>query len=131
MTATDVALAPADARFREELRDWLADHLVGEFRAAGTVGGPADDECWELRLAWERELATGRWLNVSWPAELGGRGGTITQEILFHVEHAAAGAPYWVGVQGRDLFGPTLMEYGTVDQQRRFIPKITAAADVW
>jgi len=120
-----------DVAFVEELRDWMSDHLVGEFRAAGAVGGPTDDSQWELRLAWERELAAARWLNVSWPAAYGGRGGTARQELLFHIEHAAAEAPYWVGVQGRDLFGPTLLEFGTVDQHERFLPRITACEEIW
>ena len=75
--------AGEDASFVEELRDWLADHLVGEFKAAGAVGGPTDDSYWELRLAWERELASSRWLNVSWPTAYGGRSGTTRQEVLF------------------------------------------------
>jgi alkylation response protein AidB-like acyl-CoA dehydrogenase len=123
--------AGEEAVFVEELRDWLADHLVGEFRAAGAVGGPTDDSYWELRLAWERELAAARWLNVSWPLDYGGRGGTARQELLFHIEHAAAEAPYWVGVQGRDLFGPTLLEFGSAEQQQRFLPRITACDEMW
>ena len=73
------ALTPEDDAFRTELRDWLSDHLVGDFRAARGVGGPADDRAWDLRLAWEKELAAARWLNVSWPEEYGGRGGTARQ----------------------------------------------------
>jgi hypothetical protein len=34
---------PADLEFREELRDRWREDLVREFRAAGGVGGPADD----------------------------------------------------------------------------------------
>jgi len=124
-------LSAEDAAFRDELRDWLADHLVGDFRAARGVGGPADDRGWEIRLAWEKELAAARWLNVSWPVEYGGRGGTASQELIFHIEHAAAEAPYWVGVQGRDLFGPTLLEYGTKEQQARFLPPITRCEEFW
>lgn len=120
-----------DAAFREELRDWLADHLTGDFAAAGAVGGPTDDACWELRLEWERMLAAARWLNVTWPKEFGGRGGTPMQELIFHIEHAAAGAPYWVGVQGRDLFGPTLLEFGRPELQARFLPPIAAADEMW
>jgi alkylation response protein AidB-like acyl-CoA dehydrogenase len=126
-----LTLAADDAAFVEELRDWLAEHLVGEFRAAGGVGSPTDDSHWELRLAWERELASGRWLNVAWPPEYGGRGGTARQELLFHIEHAAVEAPYWVGVQGRDLFGPTLFEFGTAEQKGRFLPRITACEEMW
>jgi alkylation response protein AidB-like acyl-CoA dehydrogenase len=127
----ELALTSEDEAFRDELRTWLAEHLVGDFKAAGPVGGPADDAGWEVRLAWEKELAADRWLNVSWPEEYGGRGGTPRQELLFHIEHAAAGAPYWVGVQGRDLFGPTLLEFGTDAQRKRFLPAITAVEELW
>jgi len=125
------ALGPADREFLDELRDWLADHLVGDFKKAGGVGGPADDSMWELRLEWEKELAAGRWLNVTWPEEYGGRGGTPAQELIFHVEHADADAPYWVGVHGRDLFGPTLLEFGTDQQKKRFLPPITRCEEFW
>jgi alkylation response protein AidB-like acyl-CoA dehydrogenase len=130
-TSTENLLSREDEAFREELRDWLSDHLVGEFKRAGGVGGPADDEAWELRLAWEKELVSGRWLNISWPEEYGGRGGTPHEELLFHIEHAAAEAPYWVGVQGRDLFGPTLLEFGTEAQKKRLLPPIANAEAFW
>ncbi|MGD9703709.1 MAG: acyl-CoA dehydrogenase family protein [Acidimicrobiia bacterium] len=127
----DTALTDADRAFVDELRAWLSEHLTGDFKAAGPVGGPADDTAWEIRRAWETELAAARWLNVSWPEAYGGRGGTPRQELLFHIEHAASGAPYWVGVQGRDLFGPTLLEYGTEEQRMRFLPKIAAVEELW
>lgn len=124
-------LSPADREFRDELRDWLSDHLVGEFKRAGGVGGPSDDSMWELRLAWEKELADGKWLNVTWPEEYGGRGGTPSQELIFHIEHASAEAPYWVGIHGRDLFGPTLLEFGSQAQKQRFLPAILRSEELW
>jgi alkylation response protein AidB-like acyl-CoA dehydrogenase len=127
----DAALTEQDRAFRDELRDWLADHLTGEFKAARGVGGPSDDTQWELRLEWEKLLAADRWLNVTWPVEYGGRGGTATQEVVFQVEHARSEAPYWVGVQGRDLFGPTLLEFGTPEQRARFLPAITGVRELW
>lgn len=129
--AAEADSTPDDDAFVEELRDWLATHLVGEFAAARGVGGIADDSHWDLRLEWERLLARDKWLNISWPVQYGGRGGTVTQELLFHIEHARAGAPYWVGSQGRDLFGPTLLKYGTDAQKARFLPPITAAQEFW
>ncbi len=124
-------MTTANDELRTELRDWLADHLVGEFAANKGIGGPADDTAWELRLEWERLLAADGWLNISWPVEYGGRGGTVAQELIFHIEHASAGAPYWCGVQGRDLFGPTLLEFGSVAQQARFLPRIVAVEEFW
>jgi len=127
----DLRDSPADAAFREQVRDWLAEHLVGEFARHRGVGGPTDDEHWELRKQWEHELAAARLLNISWPREYGGRGGTVDQEIVFLQEHAAAAAPYWVGVQGRDLFGPTLLRHGTDTQKARFLPAITRVEQFW
>ena len=41
---------PAEAAFRDEVRTWLADHLVGEFAELGGGGGPSDETAWELRV---------------------------------------------------------------------------------
>ena len=123
--------AQSDAEFVDELRTWLDEHLIGAFKEARGIGGPSDDIGWEIRKEWEKELAGARWLNASWPERFGGRGATPRQELLFHVEHAASGAPYWVGVHGRDLFGQTLMEFGTEEQKLRFLPRITAVEEFW
>ena len=40
-------------------------------------------------------------------------------------------APYRLGVQGQDLFGPTLLMFGTPGQKARFLPKILAAEEFW
>jgi alkylation response protein AidB-like acyl-CoA dehydrogenase len=129
--AAHVGDSPEEAGFRAEVQAWLGENLVGEFARHRGVGGPADDDQWDLRLAWERKLAEARLLNVSWPAQYGGRGGTFGQEIIFLQEHAAAAAPYWVGVQGRELFAPTLLRHGTDAQRRRFLPPIAAAEEFW
>ena len=65
----DLSLSPDLQAFRDEVRSWLADHLVGEFTANAGVGGPADDIGWDIRLAWDRELAAGGWLCLGWPDE--------------------------------------------------------------
>ena len=49
---------------------------------------------------------------------------------LFLIEFARVRAPYWVGVHGRDLFGPTLLRFGTPEQKARFLPPITARRGV-
>ena len=127
----DFEFTTEEDEFRAELRDWLHDNLVGEFRNHLGVGGPADDSHWEIRLEWEKVLAKDRWLNISWPVEYGGRGGTLNQEIISYLEFAEARAPYWVGVQGRDLLGPTLLHFGTEQQKARFLPPITRVEEFW
>lgn len=66
----ELDFGPAVGDFRDELRDWLAEHLTGEFAAHRGVGGPTDGAAWEVRLAWDRELSAGNWLGSA------GRGST-------------------------------------------------------
>ncbi|MEV5712863.1 acyl-CoA dehydrogenase family protein [Amycolatopsis mediterranei] len=127
----ELDFGPAVAGFREEARTWLAEHLVGEFAAHRGIGGPADSEAWEVRLAWDRELAAGGWLGLSWPVEYGGRGLTLLEEVVFNYEYARSGAPYRATTSGLDLFGPMLLALGTPEQKRRFLPPILRVEELW
>jgi alkylation response protein AidB-like acyl-CoA dehydrogenase len=127
----ELDLSPDDAVFRDHVREWLDEHLVGEYaehRGIGTATGVAD---WDVQLRWERELAAAGFLSIRWPVEYGGQGGTLNQELVFLIEFVRARAPYWVGVHGRDLFGPTLLRFGTPDQKARFLPPITRVEEFW
>ncbi|MFC9502133.1 acyl-CoA dehydrogenase family protein [Streptomyces sp. NPDC057002] len=127
----EVDFGPAVRDFRDELRDWLADHLVGEFAEHRGVGGPTDGAAWEVRLAWDRELSAGHWLGVGWPEEYGGRGLGLLEEIVFEYEYARVNAPYRATVNALDLLGPMLLRMGTGEQQKRFLPPILAVEELW
>ena len=117
--------------FRDEVRTWLTEHLVGEFRDHRGVGSPTDDTAWDVRVGWERELSKGNWLGLTWPVEYGGRGVGLAEEIIFEYEYARAGAPARVNAQALDLLGPTLLAFGSETQKRRFLPRILAVEEMW
>ena len=122
---------PSEAAFRDEVRGWLADHLTGEFAELGGRGGPADESEWDARVEWEKLLGKDRWLGMAWPEELGGRAATFSEQVIFNEEYARANAPARVSLFGEGLFAPTLLAYGTADQQRRFLPKIQSVEELW
>ncbi len=127
----DFTDSPEEASFRAEVRDWLAEHLVGEFAEIGGQGGPADETGWDVRLEWERILGADRWVGLSWPVEYGGRGASFAQQVVFHDEYAKANAPARISFFGEGLFAPTLIQYGTDEQKRRFLPKIQSVEELW
>jgi alkylation response protein AidB-like acyl-CoA dehydrogenase len=128
----DLQFGPEDEAFRGEVRAWLAEHLVGDFAALRGRGGPGDlDGALEGRKAWERLLAAGRWTCLAWPEERGGRALSLHQEVIFHEEYARAGAPGRLGHLGETLLGPTILAFGTDEQQRRFLPPIVRAEQLW
>ncbi|WP_327248702.1 acyl-CoA dehydrogenase family protein [Streptomyces sp. NBC_01320] len=118
--------------FRTEFRNWLAAHLTGEFASLRGRGGPGrEHEAFADRLAWERHMAAEGWTCVGWPKEYGGRGATLEQQVAFHEEYALADAPARVGHIGEQLLGPTLIAFGTPQQQERFLPPIVEARELW
>jgi alkylation response protein AidB-like acyl-CoA dehydrogenase len=127
----DFTDSPEEAAFRAEVREWLADHLVGEFAEIGGAGGPADETAWDIRVEWERILGRDRWVGLSWPEEHGGRAANFAEQVIFNEEYAKADAPARVSFFGEQLFAPTLIAYGTEEQKRRFLPKIQAAEEFW
>src|SRR3954468_6484136 len=97
-----------EVAFRDEVRTWLSDNLVGEFARIGGGRGTADEEHWETRLEWERKLGAAGWIGLSWPAEYGGRGAPFSQQAIFSEEYAKANAPGRITFFGEGLLGPTL-----------------------
>ncbi|HUD38939.1 MAG TPA: acyl-CoA dehydrogenase family protein [Streptosporangiaceae bacterium] len=122
----------ADEEFRATVRDWLARNLAGEFAGLRGAGGPGrEHEAFEERLAFDRLLHAAGWTPLSWPREHGGAGATLSQQLIFHEEYARSGAPARVSHMGEQLLGPTLIEFGTPDQQQRFLPAIAAVSELW
>lgn len=123
---------PQDEEFRAEVRGWLEANLTGEFAGLRGAGGPGrEHEQPEGRLAWNRHLAAHGWTCLGWPAEHGGRGATLAKQVIFHEEYARAGAPARISIVGEELLGPTLIAFGTPEQQARFLAPIKAVTELW
>lgn len=121
-----------DEQFRQEVAAWLDEHLCGEFEQLRYRGGPGDEHMFPReRKAWERRLASGGWVGVGWATEHGGRGLSISQQVIFHEEYARAGGPGRMGHIGEGLVGPTLAAFGTPAQQQRFLPGILRGDAFW
>lgn len=119
-------------QFRARIRAWLDEALEGPFAGLRGRGGPGrEHEAFDERVAWERHLAAAGWNCVGWPVEHGGMGATLEQQVVFHEEYARAGAPARVSHLGQELLGPTLIAFGTPEQQRRFLPKIRDVEELW
>ncbi|HSV41337.1 MAG TPA: acyl-CoA dehydrogenase family protein [Nocardioidaceae bacterium] len=128
----DLTYSAEDEAFRREVREWLGDHLSGDFASLKGLGGPGrEHEAHNERLEWDRHLAQHGWTCIGWPTEHGGRGLPLFQQVIFHEEYALAGAPGRVNHFGEELLGPTLIAFGSAEQQARFLPKIVAVEELW
>ncbi len=127
-----LSFSAEDERFRTEVADWLAANLTGEFAKLKFRGGPGDEHSFpEERKRWEQKLAEGGWTCVGWPQLHGGRGCSIEQQVIFFEEYARAGAPGRVGHIGEGLAGPTIIAFGTPEQQAKYLPGILSGTELW
>ena len=128
----DLRFSEADEAFRREVATWLAENLTGEFEVVRGRGGPGDEHAlFDERRRWEQRLGEAGWACVGWPKEHGGRGLTLTEQVIFHEEYARAGGPGRVGHIGETLIGPTIIALGTDAQKQRFLPAIVKGEELW
>lgn len=116
------------AAWRGEVRDWLEANLPSD------LASPQKSDAADLvqrRREWERTLYEGGYAAIHWPEEFGGKGMEAAHRMIFQEEYERAGAPPRLNIQGLMLVGPTLMQHGTPDQQRRWLEPILRCEQVW
>ncbi|TVZ02153.1 acyl-CoA dehydrogenase [Trebonia kvetii] len=121
----DLTWSAREEAFRAEARAWLAANVPNDLASGNTRAGFA------AHLEWERKLHAARWAVVSWPERYGGRDASLWEWLIFEEEYYRAGAPPRVTQNGIFLLAPTLFEFGTQEQQDRFLPRMSSAEDLW
>src|SRR5690606_15516683 len=109
---------------------FLAEHLRPELKPEALARLPEPERISVLR-DWQRTLAKGRWVGITWPREYGGREATIPQQIVYTEEMTRAQAPAAINSLGVGIVGPPLIAFGTEEQKKRFAPRILSADDLW
>jgi len=117
--------------FRKEVRAWLERNLPDDLRGKAFAASRADVEEVRRLRAWQKAMAEAGYVGMDWPVEFGGRGAPITEMVILYQEMARAESPQIVNRGGVSMLGPTLMKLGTPAQQRRFLPRIRTAEDLW
>jgi alkylation response protein AidB-like acyl-CoA dehydrogenase len=113
--------------FRREAREWLEANVPSE---PSPEDGPASRD---YVLAWQRAQAAGGWAGIAWPKEVGGRGFSVLEQIVWFEEYARAGAPSPLNALFTALnhAGPTLIAFGTPAQKAFHLPRILAGDVIW
>ncbi len=122
------------AEFRDEVRAWLEAQLGdgGPFADVRGTGGPGrEHETIERRRAWERRLGEGGWIGLGWSVSAGGRGLSLAHQVVFHEEYARAGGPGRLMHMSEQLLAPTLLAFGTAEQQAEHLPGILSGETLW
>ena len=76
-------------------------------------------------------MATEGWIGMGWPIEHGGRGRPPIERVIVAEEMISAGAPVAAMWFADRQMGPTLIAYGTPDQQAEYLPKMLSGETTW
>lgn len=115
------------AELRAEARRWLEANVPSD---PPPEDGPASRD---YVLAWQKRQAAGGWAGIAWPKEVGGRGLSVLEQIVWFEEYARAGAPSPLNASfvGLNHAGPTLIACGTPEQKAFHLPRILAGEVIW
>ncbi|MEZ5138357.1 MAG: acyl-CoA dehydrogenase family protein [Acidimicrobiales bacterium] len=125
----DLTYPPEAEEFRVEIRTWLEENLPDGWFDEGFEMDAEEKKA--FNEAWPAKLYGGGWICASWPTEYGGKGLSTMQNVVLAEEFARAKAPLRADFFGDTLVGPTILQHGTEEQKKFFLPKIMQGEMAW
>jgi len=121
--------AEADA-YREKVQAFLAEKLPSGWGGIGKLEGQA---LTDFVKDWRKTLYEGGYLAPGWPTEYGGGGLSALEQVILAEEFTKAGVPTGGpnDVFGIQMLGNTLLQWGTEEQKKRYLPRILSGEDTW
>ena len=123
----DLRFSAEELAFRDELRAFIRDKLPTDIRDRMRLGYSAEKED---TTRWQRILNERHWAAYMWPQEWGGPGWSPIQRMIFLEENQLANAPD-MQVFNITMIGPVLVQFGTEEQKKRFLPRAANVDDWW
>ncbi|TQK31339.1 acyl-CoA dehydrogenase family protein [Arthrobacter sp. SLBN-53] len=121
----DLSWSEADAAFRDEVRQFMAEKMTPEISRAGRLMTSVYSDH-EASLAWQAILHERGWAAPAWPLEYGGCDWSLTQHYIFSRESQLAGAPS-LSPMGIRMVAHAIVKFGTPEQKEFFLPRILTA----
>ncbi|GAA6165871.1 acyl-CoA dehydrogenase family protein [Pelagimonas sp. KU-00592-HH] len=122
--------------FRAATRAWLEENCPQEMRQPMSEA----DVCWggrnwvfqsEAQKLWLDRMAARGWTVPTWPQAYGGAGLSGDEDRILKEEMARISARPPLQSFGIWMLGPALLEFGTEDQKRHFLPQIARGEVRW
>ncbi len=117
--------------FRQEVRKWLEENLPKDRTGDDVRVILAGDDRERFLREWDEKLREAGYVGIAWPKEYGGRGLSTLELLVFNEEMVRARAPQRLNFFGEGLVGPTIIQWGTEEQKKYFLPKIFSGEHVW
>jgi len=129
--------APDLEAFRAEVRDWIAEHcpasvrnpLLGE--EARYQGGPNFPFTNDEHRQWFEACRDRGWTAPDWAKEYGGGGYSPAEAAVIWDEMRRVDAIRPLNGTGLSMAGPAILQFGSEEVKRRFLPMIASGETCW
>src|SRR5215471_10897085 len=118
--------------FRAKARAWLeanAPRRASDEEAEAETRG--QDAVIAEQKAFQAKLYDAGFAGITWPREYGGQGLTNAEQIAFGQEARDFALPTSAFIIGLGMPGPTILELGTEEQKKRYLPKLLRGEEIW
>jgi alkylation response protein AidB-like acyl-CoA dehydrogenase len=112
---------------------WFAEHTPRDvpFMMPLTFMEVGTDEQFEFLRDWQNKVHAAGYLGAHWPKEYGGGGLTQAHQDAATRAMRNNGAPIMLNAIGIGWAGPLILDTGTEEDKRRYLPGILSADDIW
>jgi alkylation response protein AidB-like acyl-CoA dehydrogenase len=121
--------AEAEEQFRSDLIAWLDKHAPAPEVMHQPKRSSADLPDWARQ--WQRTLFEHGWLVPGWPPELGGCNASAAEQMIYFEELSKRDIHRSLNPQGIGIVAPSIKDYGTPEQQERFLLSTLRAEIAW
>ena len=119
-----ISYTPEQEELRRELRTYFGRLMTPERQEALTSTAGGEIGIGNIYRETVAQMGADGWLALGWPTEYGGQARPPMEQLIFTDEAAIAGAP--VPFLTINSVAPTIMEFGTEEQKKFYLPKIAA-----
>lgn len=123
---------PEQAEFRNHCRRWLADNRppAPPERLPEHAIEVMTETARQYLCTWQKRCYEAGLVACDFPVEYGGGGHDGFQRIA-NQEMSTAGVPFLINVIGLSMAAPTILNHGTEEQKRRYLPPLFSADEIW
>jgi alkylation response protein AidB-like acyl-CoA dehydrogenase len=116
--------------FRARARAWLAANAPRR-AAGGDDGEGGGQSTLAEQKAFQAKLFDAGYAGITWPKEYGGQGLTSGEQIAWSQESRDYDLPTGAFFIGISMPGNTILEVGSEDQKKRYLPKMLRGEEIW
>ena len=112
---------------------WFADHTPRDvpFMMPLTFMEVGTDEQFDFLQDWQKRVHAEGFLGAHWPSDYGGGGLTQAHQDAATKAMRKYNAPIMLNAIGIGWAGPLILDTGTEEDKRRYLPGILSAEDIW